>query len=288
MAFKFFDDVSVRNTPAVSTAGTSIIDLGSGGQAKAYHAIHLQFNSAGTARTQAQIESEVSEIRVLINNNVQWKVKPRHLFDIQGLYGKTAIAGSLPLYFAYPWNRDKDSEDIMSIGMANVRDFRIEIQWSGTQAAPQLTAVEEYEKTFKELKAMMMINYQSIPVAASGINSLLDLPIKGSYAGLHLFEDAGSSNFTINDVEISLDGLVVRDVTDQQNTAIISRYNYAPVATDVFHIPFAGDGRFVQSSLRMLRANKTRVGQFKVDANLTVSSADTLEAVYEMWGVPEL
>lgn len=92
-----------RNFNAVAAGQTATLNLPA---TRIYHGVRLVYTTvtAGGA-TQANMEAELTEIRIKVNGKVQRRLSAAHIFALNAYRGKAFETGLLPIFFSEPWRR---------------------------------------------------------------------------------------------------------------------------------------------------------------------------------------
>lgn len=250
---------------AVGAAQTATVNLPVN---RRYHAIFIEYK--GTAN-QTTIEADITEVRILVDGNVQRRFSASDLNSVNAFNGYAFKAGLLPIFFSEPWRRDAFGEDMLSWGMYGSGTFQIEIDIHADATAPALGGFYVFDNVPQSLSNIMKWRKQTLGVTSTGQRSMNTLPKKDVYHRIHCFETAADD---IADVSIEIDGLNVYDMEDSQNDALLEVRDFVP-QSDVYHIVFDETQR-VQDGLPMTKPDGTQVGEFNIDFNFAVANDATL------------
>lgn len=259
----------------VGAGQTAILNVGTG---PTYHNIKLRYKTNANQNT---IETDVEEIRLLVNGKVVRRFSAAELNKINAFNGIAFRAGLIPIYFSEPWRRNALGEDTLAWGTANIDTLTIEVDIAAGATAPTLSARAELEDTPRRLQNIMMWEKMTVPVASSGLITLNTLSKKPSevYHRLHCLEDTAAD---ISDVEITLDTLQVLKATDAENQDDLAPRGFTP-ASDVFHIVFDKTQR-VEDGLPMVKGDGSAVSNFNID--FTMAQANSFQIIAEKRGTP--
>lgn len=121
-------------TPAISTTVSTKLPRN-----RRYFGINLQFK---TNDSQANIQSAITEIRLLINSKVVRTFSATQLFLMSALNSRAFTLGMIPIRFAEPWRRTPEGEEYLCLNAfeaLGVGDVEIQVDISAAIAAPTLT-----------------------------------------------------------------------------------------------------------------------------------------------------
>lgn len=264
-----------RSFNAVAAGQTATLDLPVTG---IYHGLKIGYgtSTAGGA-TQANMEAEVDEVRLLINGVVQRRFDARQLFDINAYKGKGVTTGILPIYFEEPWRKTAQGGDSLAWGMADVSTFTVEVDVNSGATSPTLTAQAIKRPGNLPMGPIVKWRQFVVPVTATGIVNVSTFPKQDAYYTLH----CDSAN--IADVDIKVDQVSILDGTRAMLEDLSDDYGYA-FQTGWFHVDFSATRR-VSDALSMLTdgVGGKRVADFQVDFNM--SSAASFTVVAEVLGL---
>lgn len=245
-----------------------------------YHKLQVTYGTATAGgATQANMEAEITEVRLKVNGVVQRTFSAQQLFDINAFYGIAFSTGILPIYLSEPWMRSALGEDVLAWGMADVQNFTMEIDIDSGATSPTLAMVAEKEISNDPMGPIVKWRRNQIQVSGTGVRSVTDLPRNAgeSYKALHAFETAAGD---ISDVLVRFDGEDFFDVTDAQATELYADAGFTQQsAGGVFTISAQGlTGRSadVWPMVRQVGNQQRRVQDFRVDFNMAVANNFTL------------
>lgn len=200
-----------------------------------YHSLKIGYKRSGAAATRAQMESSISLIRLLLDGVVQWELSAKQLFATHDIHGYPVTSGVLPLFFSEPWRRSPAGEDNLAWAVqGEVRTFQVEIDIAGTAVSPALECYSEFDNVQAPLAPIRKFTRQQVPVAATGLHTLDQIPGIGNLHALHCFEAAAND---VKSIRAELEQQIVfeapRYIADELNKA----HGGAPVA-GVFSLRF--------------------------------------------------
>lgn len=165
-----------------------------------YRQIMLYYTPGGTAANEATMKSDITEIRVKINGVIQRILSATQLLEIAKIYGISVTNGIIPIFFAEPWRRNADGEDILAWGTQDIQTFQIEVDIDGGATSPQLKAYADISDQKRNLGVIKKNRRYNVGVTATGDRQYNELPKGPSYYALHLFEDTAGD---ITHVEVA-------------------------------------------------------------------------------------
>jgi|GEM_PF-6338753 len=104
-----------------------------------YHWLELQFK---TNDSQANIQSAITQIRILINSKVVRTFSATQLFTILATNARAFSLGMIPIHFAEPWRATPEGREFLALNafeLLGVGDVEIQVDISGAIANPTLT-----------------------------------------------------------------------------------------------------------------------------------------------------
>lgn len=275
------DFIQLKDFSGVAAGQRATLDIPPG---PTFHGLWLEYKESGALAAKADMESDITMIRVKLNGKVQREFSPTQLFAILAAYGQPVTTGYIYIPFSEPWTRTPDGEDALAWGTAaGVESFQITIDIAGGANAPQLGAFAEVDFISRPIGLIKKWRSNQVPITKTGINNYSpEIEPLDAYAAIHCF----SSNITALEVE-----------TDRQErfegpkTLIDALYKAKGITpqTGVTHVMFNNTFR-AWDSLAMVTTNSKgevngKVKQFNIDFNM--SSATTFTAISETIGRPD-
>jgi hypothetical protein len=266
------DFISTNSFNSVAAGQTATIDLPVGGLT--YHQCRIRYGT-GTAggASQANMESEITAVRIKVDGKVQRRFSAVELFAINAFNGIAFQTGELPIFFSEPWRRSAQGEDALAWGTADIGTFQIEVDLAAGATAPTLEAYLEVERVSRPMGAIVKWRRYNVPVSAAGVVNVTTLPKIDAYYRLH----AHTGN--VSDVEILVDQLQRYKASAARNTAILQDYGKSPQA-GWFHVAFDRTDR-VADALAMRGAQRA-VSEYRIDFNM--SAAGSFDLITETLG----
>lgn len=255
-----------------------------------YHEIHLEYDTDTTGGpTEANMETEITEIRVLIDNVVQRRFSALQLFDINRTKGKTPNGGTgkgyLPIFFSEPQRLTHAHRELTAWGMQGVGDFSIEVDIANNSAqAAELKGFAVVDDVQEPPKGIVKWKREIIQVAATGdLVYRLDTERGDSYQGLHFFEGTAGD---IGKMLITWDGVKVWEITEDQDDSIYTASDYTEVAK-LYFVPLDGNNPLDALPAVKRSNNGTPVKVQELLATLTMDQAANVTLIREVVGTPD-
>jgi hypothetical protein len=227
--------IKARSVSNVAASKTALVDLPVGPR---YHTIVLEHGYASGTNTVAAAATNISEIRVIVNDRVQRVFSGTQLrdmnilngtgFDCQGL-PNTSPGVSFPIFLAEPWRKDSRSQDAMAWVSKDFKSFRIEVDLSSA-STPTLVAsvvVDDFVPSVDPL----YVTWRRQQVAAAGTAfDITTIDKKGLLQQVSLYPDSGGSN-AATIVTARRDGNIFHEYTKTANFALLTNNDMTPTAS---------------------------------------------------------
>lgn len=209
------------------------------------------------------------EIRLMVNGDAQITIDAGDLVKLNQFYGKTPIAGTLPLFLSRPWMRTIGGEDQTGYGTVGMDTFSIEID---IKAGANLSLLEVYavQSAATVYGPHLRIQRYTRNQGVTGPAEIADI-VRGPYAMLALHVNTDK----IGVVEVHTDGRKIIETDKQIREAHgdIAGRTAQPAMT---HIDFLSENR-LQEALPMalqdfrLKLEFTATGNFSIYAESLAS-----------------
>jgi hypothetical protein len=195
-----------------------------------YHNLKLYYTRGGTAATSAQIEADITKVRLKINGTTELELTGEQARKLAAFYGLTAVNGVIPLMFRRPMMKTVPAEEQAAIGTANVKTFDIEVDFSSSFSAGALVAYAAFEQAAKPLGMFAGIKTFTIAPVASGDFEFGGLP-KDDYVvyAAHAFS-ALATNIQLIQNNEKIDSIDVKAVRDAELAWLAARVPQTNVA----------------------------------------------------------
>ena len=258
-----------------------------------YHGILLEYDTdtLGGA-TEANMETEITEVRINIDNVTQRKFSAAQLFDINRSKGKDPVVGNgtkpgyLPIFFSEPQRETSFEREQSAWGMVGVNDFDIEIDIANNSGqTPSLKGIAIVDDVQEPPKGIVKWKRNVITVGATG-----ELPYSfstergDSYQGLYLFEGTAGD---IGDLLLEWDGVKMHKLGEYQNEALLKTFaDGFSFVSGVYHIPLdmnhPADALITRKEL-----NGQLVKVQELLATLDMDQAANVTVISEVVGIPD-
>lgn len=265
--------ISTNSFNAVGAGQTATLDLPVGDLV--YHELRLAYmTSTAGGPTQANVEAEITKIRLKVNGKTQVELSAAQLIDINALYGKpfntgaAAAAAQLPIFLA-PLGRKLRSaqgEDALAWGTADVSTFQVEVDIDSGATSPVLSAKVVVDRVRRPMGPIVKFRPFTVPVSATGITTVTSFPRNDDYYALHCFSS------DIDDVEVKVDQEEMFKLTEQENDFLLQDNDFSSPVTGLFPVVFNFTQR-VSDSLKMRRADGRPASELRVDFNMAVAAS---------------
>lgn len=177
---------TVLNVAAGGTASIQPDPVGT------YFGLRLYYTRSGTAATVAQIASDISKIRVLLNGTTQWELTGAELQAVNAFRGISPADGEIPLWFHEPYRKSELAQDFRSWGMVGIDTFTVEVDIASGATSPGLTCLRYWLPQPTVMGEIRKFKRQTIPITATGDTTISTLPRNDRQLIFH----CNSSNIT--------------------------------------------------------------------------------------------
>lgn len=275
--------VPIANVTGVAAGQTATMDLPLG---RRYHTILLNYSEGGVAANQATMDAAITGIRIIVNSRTQRQYTAAELRVLNAVNGAPFAfqAGVLPIFFAEPWRRTPQGEDLLAwpaYPELGTNSLQIEVDIAVGRVGPALSAkavIDQIDPKQVPFGPIITTRRRVVTPGAAGVFTLLDMPKDlGNYRAIHCFETAAND---ISGIKATIDQLVAYDRTDAENTALLNIGGYVPQAS-LFHVVFDEDRRWADG-LPMVKSDGKLVSEFTLEFDMAVANPFTLIA--EMLG----
>lgn len=268
--------VVLTSINGVAAAQTATLDLPTGG--RRYFALYALYK---TNASQATIEADILEVRIIVNGKVQRRFSAADLNMVNALNGLPFTLGMIPILFAEPRRRTINGEEGLAWGTVGVGTFRVEFDIAGGAVAPTLSAFAEVDDVPAPLGPIVKWYKETFTSAGASILNVTTLAKRDSYARIH------ARTALVTRMKVSVDGLDVFDVDRTTYAAMLTRRSGLAMIASNFSLIF-DDSDQVTDALPMVRAvgnDLVPVQEFRLD--LTASGAGSIPLLIERVGSPD-
>ncbi len=291
---------SFNVSPSANATLTAKLPVG-----RRYHQLLLNadYTTALGVTAKATIANFVScirEIRLVVDGKVFRYIKPKHLFYNLALNGHVFNAGMMPIHFSEPWRETIGDQDFLAWGMGDVSNFEVQVDLLNYPGSIAIRLQSVADKAidpatgtapfFKEIIRQSYLNYGVTHVSGDGVLKITDLPKLDIYTRLHFFPT--TSDVFVKDVEISVDGEVVRRAKMEELNEILTNYGFsataanAVLATGGQSLVFDDTQRIADSLMMVNPMTGDRVRRFELTLNVTNNgaTAQQIDLLMETFG----
>lgn len=244
--------IKAKSPVGVGAGQTAVLELG---DVDIFHEILFTYttSTAGGA-TRANMETELTQFRIIVNGVVQRTFTAKELFDIMEVYGIPFSAGLVAIYFSEPWRRTLIGEDRLAWPMGDLGQggsFNIEIDIANN-AAQVATLKAVVVKDFGDAPMGPIVKWKRhrVPVGSIGEIQWAEFGRDDPIYALHCF------SADVNSLRIETDGIIRFDMTKAEADKIYGDNGLAPNPA-MFHAIFDYTGREVDA-LSLLDPRKSQ------------------------------
>lgn len=167
----------------------------------------LHFTIAGVAATRAQIEAQVSIVRITVDAENKFDLTGVQACALADFYRTGIIAnGILPIFWARPWMREIANVDAPGLGLAEADSASIEITLAAGATIDAIRAIHE-SVAGEPLGAHPVYLRQNFLFSSTGQFEITDLPRNPLFSLFALHVQCDPS--TITDVEVVADNVQI-------------------------------------------------------------------------------
>lgn len=257
-----------------------------------YHGIFLKYqtDTAGGA-TEANMETELPEVRLNLNEVTQRKASSAQIFDINRTKGRSPKVGDgtaegfIPIFFSEPQRRTQVEQEMTAWGMLGVNSFQIEVDIADNAAQTcKLTAFAVVDDVQEAPKGIVKWRRNVLQVTQTGETPFkLNARAGDSYQGLHLFEN---TNGDINNYLLEWDGSKIAQMSEYDHAAYVEQYLGITDVAKNTHL--ALDGNNPADVLRTFKEVKGVMQPVQeILLTLNMANAANVTVISEMLGLPD-
>lgn len=256
--------IKTNSINAVGAGQTATLDLSTGLR---YNKITLNYERGGAAATQAQMISDIEEVRIKVDGKVQRIFSAAQLFDYNSIDGYSVTSGFLDIYFAEPHRRSANGEDALAWGTANVQTFQMEIDIAAGAVSPVLSASMEVDDANTNMGPIVKWRRRNVSVSGAGLISVTDFDKLNAYYSILAYST------DINAIALKLDQNEKVDATVAELNNLYSAHGVAPPAGTTL-LAFDYDGR-VSSALALKDSTGRMVSEFLLQFDMAAATSFT-------------
>lgn len=153
-----------------------------------YQCIVLSYKRNGVDATEAQVKSDLKQIRLKINGTTRFEVSGKHLVDcLNKYYGIGFTAGQIVIPLTRPWHKTIEGEENLGWGTKNLDTFGLEVDVDAAAVTPTLSAEALILPFERDLGAIVEVHELVYSNAAAGQFEIPQLPRgNGDLIAIHL------------------------------------------------------------------------------------------------------
>jgi hypothetical protein len=262
--------IKVGAFQGVAAGQTATLDLPVGDIT--YHHLQLQYGtSTGGGPNEANMNAELSEIRLKVDGKIQRRSSFQELMTIAKLNGIAFETGIVPIFFSEPWRRTPVGEDGLAWGTQDIESFQVEVDIDAGATAPTLFSPSaQIDRARRPMTGIIKWRKFRVNVTATGVQQFFP-PRIDAYSRAHAFETTAAD---ISDVKVIKDGETIIEATDDKLEPLMRANGLVP-QTGLFHIPFDITQRVSDFEPLVVGPNNDlrRVGEFRWEFNMAVAAS---------------
>lgn len=282
--------IPLNKIEGVTAGGTAIIDLPTNVR---YHGLVLKYDTSTVGgATEANMETEITEVRCNLEQVTQRKASASQIFDINRTKGVDPVVGNgtapgfIPLFFSEPQRRSQVAQESTAWGMQGITDFQIEVDIANNSGqTPSLKGYALVDDVQEAPQGIVKWKRNTITVGATGeLPYKLDTTTGDSYQGLFFFEQADGD---IDDLLIEWDGVKVFDLDEYEADSLIKHFlRESATVSACTHVSL--DHNFPADALRSVKTvNGQNQRVQELIAYLNMGAANNVTLLREMVGLPD-
>ncbi|OHB60882.1 MAG: hypothetical protein A2167_05435 [Planctomycetes bacterium RBG_13_46_10] len=233
--------VKLQNVDGIAGNGRPIVNLP---RANIYHGLFLLCRtSAGVLLTEAEIEADITNIRVRVDGDLKVETTAAVLFDLYrywyAMNGAYTIAGQIPILFVRPNLQFAAERSLLAWGMDGIESFNLELDLAATLAKVatiQIWALQEVGK--RALGRHLCIGKHPRIFGSTGVQQVSDIPY-GDVDNLILADHITVGSGAISDVTVRLNQSDVWQELQNDLNKLVLNCVGRTAQTGYFHLDFA-------------------------------------------------
>jgi len=272
-------------TPGV----TATVDIPVGPR---YHVIWLEVSS----QDRKAAKDILDVCRLKVNGKVQRSFTADELNQLNALMGEEykayEIPGDpdgvaktfLPIFLAEPWRKQVAAQDGLAWATGNVATFQLECDIKSGVSSPALSGFVEVDnsvvvdKDGKERQAPLGIicKWYRLQIPVNGTKQdITTFPRRDYYQQISFFDES------IEKVEIKIEGFTVRELTKEENDAVLISREMVP-SKNRFDVVFDHDD--ILNSALPMKVGDRPVSDFQVKLYLSDGTPRNIPCIYQTLG----
>lgn len=237
--------------------------------------------TAGAAATQANIASWITNVRVLLEDVVQWELTGAQLQAVNKVRdGRTMPAGELPIYFTEPFRKSEGALDMKAWGMVGIQNFTVEVTIDAAATDVGLTCLRYWTPTPTRMGEIRKFKRNVVQVSGTGDLSYTLFPRNDRYLALHCAStDISNFKVKINEIEqINCTPTRLHNIMGQWGLSSQTGYS---------HLMFDHRNRILETAEPFILSENSRFPiqtQLPWEIVFTMSAANNFTVVREVMG----
>lgn len=257
-----------------------------------YHILQL----SGTSASASTATTHLAEMRLKLNGKVQRVFTYAELQSMNILYGTAyGIQGNstnahfeLPIFLCEPWRKSNVTQDLLAWATGNVSSFQLEIDIKTAPTSLAITAavdnsiiVDGGQNVQQPIGAIVKWNRVTVPCPGTTVD--INFGAINNRDAFQQIRIPDASSY-ITSYKVIVDNFVIREMTKNENDAMLVAYGMTPISTALDIVFDAND--IINSYLPMIGSTGQRVQDFRIQ--LTSSTALSSAAIlYQTLGSPD-
>lgn len=233
--------IKLKNLSGIEDGGRPVVDIPRSG---IYHGLFLVCRKAASAlMTEAEIETDISNIRIRIDGDQKFDLTAAVLFDLHrywfAKYGAYTIAGQIPIWLTRPHLQFAAERSLLAWGTKDVNSFTLEMDLAASLSA--LVTVELWamvESGSRELGRHLCVSKNPRSYAGTGIHQVSDMDY-GDPDNLILVDHITEGSGTIDDVTVRLNKSDVNQEVPAALVAMLGRDVGRTVQSGYYSVDYA-------------------------------------------------
>ena len=247
----------------VSAGSPSTLSIVSGPDAPTYRAVTIKHTDSGVAANEATMKANIEKVQFKINGTTRWEASGKYIIDVlMKYYGLSFVAGQITIPFSRPWHKTIPGEENLAWGMRNVRTFEMKVFLASGATSPTLEAEAAVTAESRDLGTIIEVHEFTDAAAVTGQFENYKLPRgNGDLVALHF------DNANINRLDVYLNKVPFRDCDIASAHDLYKWTGERTPQTGYVHVDALYHNRI--GDVWPI----TRVGEFKIDGNITATGA---------------
>ncbi len=247
-----------------------------------YFGLRLKYTRGGAAATPAQIASDIKQIRVILDDKVQWELTAAQLQMINSTHRINPDNGIIPLWFSEPNRVTEGAQDIKAWGMFGIKSFRVEVDIDAAAPTPTLSVSQYWTNEQSPMGEIRKFKRETFAVAGAADVVMNDLTKNERQLALHF----NAATTVISNIKVKIDNAELINAPSGDLHSLFKEWGYVP-QTGWTHLAYDHRDRVLESANPFILQQD---GTFPPRAflpyqvTLTFTGAATVTMVKELMG----